>query len=227
MTPDSLILAIDTVLAGTSVALGSGGETKSVECGVNEAEQAERLIPAISKLMEECRVTGADIDGILVTTGPGGFTGVRMGISAGRALALGWNKPLAGISCLECLGAESKQARPHQNGPRVILRAAGGRQVTYQILAAERLFADKNMPIESETLSAVADRFGFDPALLKQPGASCVLWTESGAVWRPEIQSPGASQLVALAPELPESRWHEDVTPIYPRPPDARPRSPS
>jgi tRNA threonylcarbamoyladenosine biosynthesis protein TsaB len=72
--------------------------------------QAERLAPMVSEGAREARVAFADIDRIAVTTGPGSFTGVRVGLSFARALALALGKPCLGVSTLEALALEEGEA---------------------------------------------------------------------------------------------------------------------
>lgn len=74
---------------------------------------AEALIPLIARVMQEAKLAFGDLDRIVVTTGPGSFTGLRVGISAARALALAAKIPAVGVSTLSAyaapyLGADNK-----------------------------------------------------------------------------------------------------------------------
>ncbi len=72
--------------------------------------QAERIAPMVREVMAAAGAAFAEIDRIAVTTGPGSFTGVRVGLSFGRALALALGKPCVGISTLEALALEEGEA---------------------------------------------------------------------------------------------------------------------
>jgi len=66
---------------------------------------AEALIPLIARVLERARLTFSEIDRIAVTTGPGSFTGLRVGISAARGIALATGKPAVGLSTLAAYAA--------------------------------------------------------------------------------------------------------------------------
>lgn len=70
-------------------------------------DQAARLLPAIAAALEQADVARTQLDLIAVTTGPGSFTGVRVGLSAARGLAVGLGIPLAGISTTSVLRAQA------------------------------------------------------------------------------------------------------------------------
>lgn len=82
------ILAFDTTAAGCSIALFKddrrlAGFSKSMDFG-----QAEVLIPEIKNVLDSQNMAFADLNMVVVCTGPGSFTGVRSGISAARAFGL-------------------------------------------------------------------------------------------------------------------------------------------
>lgn len=70
-------------------------------------DQAARLLPAIAAALEQAGVARTELDLIAVTTGPGSFTGVRVGLSAARGLAVGLGIPLAGIPTTTVLHSQA------------------------------------------------------------------------------------------------------------------------
>jgi tRNA threonylcarbamoyladenosine biosynthesis protein TsaB len=69
-----------------------------------------QLVPQIADLLERHRFSKSDIDGFVVVSGPGSFTGLRVGLAAIKALAEVLNKPIAAVSLLEVIAMISKQA---------------------------------------------------------------------------------------------------------------------
>lgn len=98
-----LTLALDTVTPTIGVALVNGDELLA-EVYLNRGRHhAELLLPA---LQQTCRLAGVGMDRIdlfACTTGPGSFTGVRIGVSTLKGLGMAGGKPLVGISALEAL----------------------------------------------------------------------------------------------------------------------------
>lgn len=99
----SLLLAIDTAAPRLQLALLAEGDR--VETLVEEMPtgQGERLFPALAELLSRAGVTYKDLTRIAVTTGPGSFTGLRIGLSAARGLALALDIPVIGIPSLLAL----------------------------------------------------------------------------------------------------------------------------
>ena len=99
------ILAFDLSGNACSVAIGRY-QGSTIEClGVDhhpmEMGQANALFPQIQSLMNRVRVTARDLDTIVVTRGPGSFTGIRAGLAAAKGLALAQSLPLLGVSTFD------------------------------------------------------------------------------------------------------------------------------
>jgi tRNA threonylcarbamoyladenosine biosynthesis protein TsaB len=106
-----LVLAIDTALSGCSVAIVRGDEILASRIEPMARGQAERLAPLVDQLMADFGVGFADIETIAVTTGPGAFTGLRVGLAFARGLALALDKPCIGVSTLEVLATAASHPR--------------------------------------------------------------------------------------------------------------------
>lgn len=77
--------------------------------------QSERLVPMIQDVMAAADCEFSDLDAIAVTCGPGGFTGVRIGLAASRGLALALNVPTIGLSNFEVLAAAVPTLAPDRH----------------------------------------------------------------------------------------------------------------
>jgi tRNA threonylcarbamoyl adenosine modification protein YeaZ len=102
-----IILALDTALTACSVAVldTDQGVLTARESVAMARGHAESLMPMVARVMEEAQIEFVEIDRIAVTTGPGSFTGLRVGISAARGMALAAAKPAVGLSTLAAFAA--------------------------------------------------------------------------------------------------------------------------
>src|SRR5882757_3061234 len=96
------VLAIDTALGACSAAVfdAERGDIIASETVAMTRGHAEAVMPLIARVMDLADVEFAELDRIAVTTGPGSFTGLRVGISAARGIALAAGKPAIGLSTL-------------------------------------------------------------------------------------------------------------------------------
>ena len=102
-----LILAIDTALDACAAAVldTEAGKLIAQESQAMKRGHAEALMPLIARVIEQSGIAFAALDRIAVTTGPGSFTGLRVGLSAARGIALAANKPVVGLTTLTAYAA--------------------------------------------------------------------------------------------------------------------------
>ncbi|MNR75290.1 tRNA threonylcarbamoyladenosine biosynthesis protein TsaB [compost metagenome] len=108
--PGNWVLGLNTASENLGVALVQGEALRADLVLVPETYRSghgERLQPAIAHLCELCGITPAGLSGVAVASGPGGFTGVRTGMSAAKAIALALGLPVAPVPTLEALAAQS------------------------------------------------------------------------------------------------------------------------
>jgi tRNA threonylcarbamoyladenosine biosynthesis protein TsaB len=101
------VLAIDTALEACSAAVLETEQDAIVahESIIMSRGHAEALIPLLARVLDRAELDFAAIDRVAVTTGPGSFTGLRVGIAAARGLGLAGGKPVVGISTLAAYAA--------------------------------------------------------------------------------------------------------------------------
>jgi len=106
------VLAIDTALAACSAAVldTEHGGIVAAESLPMTRGHAEALMPLIARVMDQAGLAFTDLDRVAVTTGPGSFTGLRVGIAAARGIALAAGKSAVGLSTLFAYAAPQMAA---------------------------------------------------------------------------------------------------------------------
>jgi tRNA threonylcarbamoyladenosine biosynthesis protein TsaB len=100
------ILAVDTATKSCSVAVTENDTVLGEVTAVSEQTHSKHLLDMVHAVIREAGLTLSALDGFAVTRGPGSFTGLRIGISSVKGLALATNKPVVGISSLETLAQQ-------------------------------------------------------------------------------------------------------------------------
>jgi tRNA threonylcarbamoyladenosine biosynthesis protein TsaB len=99
------ILAVDTALGACSVALLDDGKILAHIFEPMDRGHAERLAPMVDEAMKKAGMDFSSLDRLAVTTGPGTFTGQRVGLAFMRGLRLALRRPLTGVTTLEAMAA--------------------------------------------------------------------------------------------------------------------------
>jgi tRNA threonylcarbamoyladenosine biosynthesis protein TsaB len=226
------VLALDTCLGAVSAAVrwrGPDGWLLRDSYLPLSAHHAERLFPRIVEVMD----SGGDsagpafpaLDRIAVTVGPGGFTAVRIGISAARALALATGKPVVATTSLAVMAHRAEEMLGEPLGTRRLLVAVyAGRGAHYvQSFTAGAIATGEPLLLTTEEAARSVGREG---AVVVGSGALAVaaLAREIGGDAEPRLPDlqPHARNLALLAPGLTPA---VAVRPLYLRPPDARPQN--
>ena len=97
------ILGIDTVTHACSVALSGVDDSIIERYKVEPKGHSESLLKMIEALLDDVAIRIEDLEVVAVDTGPGSFTGIRIGVAAAQGIALALKVPIVGISSLEVL----------------------------------------------------------------------------------------------------------------------------
>lgn len=198
------ILAIDCATEACSAALFDDGVRVDGRCEVLGRGHAERLVPMIAELPGKGRG-----DRILVSLGPGSFTGVRIGIAAARALGVAWGAPVLGYPTLQLV--RERAAQEQSGGITVCMNGGHGEYFVQD-------FGPDGTP-KTEVRSLPPE----------EAARACRHTVIAGNRAKELAELLGGEHLALdLLPDanhahlLPESRFTSSLAPIYGRGPDAR-----
>ncbi|MFT3728505.1 MAG: tRNA (adenosine(37)-N6)-threonylcarbamoyltransferase complex dimerization subunit type 1 TsaB [Terricaulis sp.] len=198
MNAAGAVFACDTTLDACSVALVRGDESWALSEPMQRG-QAERLAPMAAEALAQSGLKWSDVTRIVVTTGPGSFTGVRVGLSFARALALALKAPCVGVSTLEALALEQGS-----DGSRAALIETPG--AAYLALYRHGAPLIAPCPIERGAHLALIKGAAGDAAfLLRGPAETCdpVALARYGAARDPALYPPDPLYLRAPHVTLP------------------------
>lgn len=220
------VLAIDTALGACSAAVL---DTRHVAVVASETlpmvrGHAEAIMPLIARVMDQAGIDFASLDRIAVTTGPGSFTGLRVGISAARGIALAAGKPAVGLSTLAGFAA------PHiaQDDSSAVVAAIDARHehVYLQVFGpgGKTVVAPRIAPLREAVRAAAAS-----PARIVGSGAELIiaLWPngEPPPVLVEQLDAPDIGWIARLGAAATEGQ--APPKPLYLRAPDAQPQDAS
>ncbi|MBO67419.1 MAG: tRNA (adenosine(37)-N6)-threonylcarbamoyltransferase complex dimerization subunit type 1 TsaB [Acidiferrobacteraceae bacterium] len=109
-----ILLGIDTVTNSCSVALRLCDDTILERHQVEPRGHSNLVLPMTESLLLEAKITLDDLDAVAFDSGPGSFTGIRIGLGVAQGLALALKLPLLGVSSLMALaeGADAQSVFP-------------------------------------------------------------------------------------------------------------------
>jgi len=226
--PRSHVLAIETSGRLGSVALGPGPDVLEERAFNVALNHARELLPTISGLCRDHGVSPGQIACVCVSAGPGSFTGLRVGVTCARMLALATGAATVAVPTLEVIAQNALAAAPRPNHVAVLLDAK--RKRVYAALfrrvggAVERYVAVDN-PAEH------------DPGefLARCPAGAAILG-EGVAYHRDAVEAGGRLVLpealnaarAGVVLELGFAAWQDgqstpprELTPVYVRRPEA------
>ena len=108
-----IVLAIDTSEARGSVAVLQDGALLQVVPHTSAEEYSSWLLPAVDLALEAAKTTLGEVEVFVAASGPGSFTGVRIGLTTVKAWSEVFNTPIVAVSRLEVVAAQSERDSPY------------------------------------------------------------------------------------------------------------------
>lgn len=225
-----LLLALDTSTAQVSVAIGERGAVLGSVQLAGGRRHAEQLAPAIDYLRRECGVDLEHLAAIAVGTGPGLFTGLRVGVTTAKVMAQALRIPVVGIPSLDLV------ASPLRHSERTIVAVLDARRrevfaALYQpVPGGVQRISDYGVHAPTELVAdLIADVAAHPHGLLLAGDGVARFADEFAALEHAEVAgaeyaAPSVAALVALATARAEREEFEqpgELRPLYLRQSDA------
>ena len=208
-----MLLAVDTALGGCSVALLDGDVVCAHIFEAMDRGHAERLAPMVREAMQD--VPFAALTRLAVTTGPGTFTGQRVGLAFMRGLRLALKIPLTGVTTLEAIALA---AMDETGRTRAAVIHDARREEAYLLLRDGEHVTQQ--PVVLPFVDAVVRIRDFGACAIAGTGAPAAAEALGGDFALSAIRQPDALWVARLAQRLPVPT--EAPGPLYLRAPDAK-----
>jgi tRNA threonylcarbamoyladenosine biosynthesis protein TsaB len=209
------LLAVDTALGACSAALLDGDKILVHIFEAMDRGHAERLAPMVDETMKQAGMAFAALDRLAVTTGPGTFTGQRVGLAFMRGLRLALKRPLTGLTTLEVIAAGAMEET--QKTKAAVIHDARREEAYLLLQEGERTV---QQPIVLPFQDAIQRIRGFGPCALAGTGAAAAQEGLGGDFTLSTIRQPDALWVARLAQR--QLVTEDAPGPLYLRAPDAK-----
>ena len=197
-------LAFDTSTAVGSIAIGRSGDLIESSTLSVQSAHSERMLPAIHEALGRAGVSAADLEAVVVGSGPGSFTGLRIGAALAKGLCFARGLPLYAYSSLSAIVAGLPI-----DGPACALIDARGERVFAATFESTEPLREIALPRRLNVGELISDLGPLDGWTFGGDGAirHADLLREHGASLLPaELSHPRAEALLRLLEERPEGR---------------------
>lgn len=209
------ILAMDTSSFPASVAIGDDGILMGEYVIRNQRKHSQNIMVMTERLFDDLGIDISQIDVFAVTSGPGSFTGLRIGITTVRTLAQAMRKPVAAVNTLETLAYNFSLSE------KIIVPMLDARRD--EVFCAAYEFADGKavevMPPCVMTIGELKEKFDNKPVIVTGDGAIIHKNELDGFLTAPvNLSETRASSLLAAAynkAEKDELCGYNNVLPLY------------
>lgn len=204
------LLVIDAALKRAAIGVIDGGSVIAMRSAMPETGLADMLAVWADECLAEAEVAAAELDAIVVTVGPGSFTGLRAAIALAHGIGLAAGVPVHGVSVAEAFGA----MLPGLVRPLWVATTARRGRMFLDCAGDLAAFDDTDLPAPPGPVALAGDRAGEAAAILAARGHD-VLLTDA------RFCSVGAIG-AALRARLDFGRAALPAQPLYVDPPEAR-----
>lgn len=130
--PESvLLLAIDTATSAITVALHDGAGVLAESATLDARRHGEHLAPGIVRVLAQAGRSAAEVSAVVVGTGPGPFTGLRIGLVTARTFAHARGIPVSGVCSLDAMAHEAWLEDPTGLGQSCVVATDARRKEIY------------------------------------------------------------------------------------------------
>ena len=189
----AVILNIESSQSASSVALSVDGNVEWSAVEREAMHQATDLAPFVAQAMEEVTRKELKIDAVAVSTGPGSYTGLRIGMSLAKGLAFGLDVPLIGVETLKLIAVKAMFRNLNFMGEEILVPMVDARRMEVYTAAYDfRLDA----LIPPQAMIITEDSFKELP--------------QDRQIW---FMGDGAAKTKDVI-KLPNAHWMDDVLPM-------------
>lgn len=212
------LLAVDTALGACSCAIVDDARILAHRFEIMQRGHAERLAPMVDEAMRETGLAFGDLQRLAVTTGPGTFTGQRVGLAFMRGLRVALKIPLTGITTLEAMATAAIAQTNTAYG--AALHDAKRGEVYFEVLHEDQTLIASTIAAFDDAMSAISSVTQNAKLAFAGTAAEAAAPNYPGEAIVSSVQQPDALWVARIA--LTREASSEAPKPLYLRPPDAK-----
>ena len=185
-----MLLALDTSTRYAGVAIANEDRVVASHSWHSTYNHTTELMPVVAQILRHASLNPADLDGVAVALGPGGFSALRVGISAAKGLALVGKIPIVGVSSLDL------EAFPYlESGSQVCALIEAGREE-----CATALFGPDGNRVREDSVCGIAE-------LLTEITEPTIFCGEGVTYWQSQITAELGSKALIVRPVSSNRVW--------------------